>query len=118
MECFDPKIDRVIEIGERLYHVNDKYYLRNILNWDQQIRDWLASREKINLEPEHIYALEFLREEFERKKNHPVVRIVTAELGKQFGAEKGTVKYFHSLFPGGIHQAFLIAGLPMQDSCC
>jgi len=47
-----------------------------------------------------------------------VIRKITEELAKQFGQEKGTIKYFHALFLGGIHQAFLIAGLPMQDSCC
>jgi sulfur relay (sulfurtransferase) DsrC/TusE family protein len=44
--------------------------------------------------------------------------MVTTELNNQLGAEKGSVRYFHTLFPGGIHQAFLIAGLPMMDSCC
>jgi TusE/DsrC/DsvC family sulfur relay protein len=118
MQCFDPKCERIIEIGEKKYLTNDKYYLRNFLDWDEDVRDWLASKENVTLEAEHICAIECIRKDFDRTKVHPVVRAVTAELKKQFGTEKSSVKYFHSLFPLGIHQAFLIAGLPMQEPCC
>lgn len=118
MECFDPKIGRTITIEDKEYHTNDKYYLKNYLDWDFQVRDWLVSKENLKLGPEHNCAIEFIRSDFERTKVHPVVRAVTAELKKQFGDEKCSVKYFHKLFPLGIHQAFLIAGLPMQEPCC
>ncbi len=118
MQCFDPKKDRTIEIGEKKYLTNDKFYLRTFLDWDEEVRDWLASKESVNLEAEHICAIEFIRKDFDRTKVHPVVRAVTSELKKQFGPQKGSVQYFHSLFPLGIHQAFLIAGLPMQEPCC
>ena len=118
MECFDPNKSRTITIGEKIYLTNDKYYLIFYMDWDIQVRDWLASKENFNLGPEHNRAIEFIRSDFERTKVHPVVRAVAAELKTQFGSEKGSVKYFHILFPLGIHQAFLIAGLPMQEPCC
>jgi TusE/DsrC/DsvC family sulfur relay protein len=118
MKCFDPSISRTVTIGEKIYFTNDRYYLVNFSDWDEQIRDWLASKENIILEPEHHCVIQFLRANYTRTKSHPVVRTVTAELKEQFGKDKGSVKFFHSLFPLGLHQAFLIAGLPMQDSCC
>lgn len=118
MQCFNPEVQREITISSQKYVVNDKYYLVEFSDWDEAILDWLADRENVILTPEHMHVIGYLREMFETSKRHPVIRMITAELGRQFGTEKGTVKYFHSLFPGGIHQSFLIAGIPMQDSCC
>jgi len=118
MECFNPEISREIKISSNRYLVNDKYYLINFSSWDEELRDWLAQQEGLSLENEHLHVINHLRAMFQQYKRHPVIRTVTSELSSRFGAEKGTVKYFHSLFPKGIHQAFLIAGIPMQDSCC
>ena len=118
MECYNPAVHREVIISSKKYLLNDKYYLKNFTDWDEAIRDWLASRENILLNSEHLQVIHFLRRTFEQSKRHPVIRIITAHLANQLGREKGTVKYFHVLFPGGIHQAYLIAGIPMQDSCC
>jgi TusE/DsrC/DsvC family sulfur relay protein len=118
MKYFNPEITKVIAIGSRKYLVNDKYYIKNFSDWDEELRDWLAEKEALKLNSEHIFVIYFLRHAFEHHRRHPVVRMITTALSGQFGNKHGTVKYFHTLFPGGIHQAFLIAGLPMQDSCC
>ncbi len=118
MECFNPEISREIVIDSKKYRVNDKYYVIEFSSWDENLRDWLAEKENISLNDEHISVIDFLRDMFQLNKNHPVIRTVTSELAMRFGADKGSVKYFHTLFPKGIHQAFLIAGIPMQDSCC
>ena len=118
MQCFDPAITREIDIDGTTYLANDKYYLKEFSDWNPRIRDWLAEREDIVLGPEQLHVIEFLRATFAGNRRHPVLRMVTTELAQQFGTEKGSVKFFHTLFPGGIHQAFLLAGLPMQDSCC
>ena len=118
MKCVDPCVIRSVTLESKTYLVNDKNYLKNFHDWDERIRDWLASAEQIDLSPEHIHIIELLRKLYFHNSKHPVLRMITADMTARFGAEKGTVKYFHSLFPGGIHQAFLVAGLPMQDSCC
>jgi len=118
MKCFDPEVSRIISIESKNYLLNDRFYLKDFSDWDANIRDWLARQDKLELGEDHLCAINFLRDYFADRKVHPVVRTVTFELKKQFGADKGTVKYFHNLFPAGIHQAYLIAGLPMLDSCC
>ena len=118
MKCFDPSVTKTIDLEAQTYLLNDKNYLIDFSCWDEHIRDWLASNEKIELNEEHLFVIDFLRKLFSQNRQHPVLRTVTQEMNKQYGSEKGTIKHFHSLFPGGIHQAFLIAGLSMQDSCC
>lgn len=118
MKCFDPKVVRTIELEKKKYVMNDRFYLVNFHDWDPQIQDWLADREGLSLTEEHLHILRFLRTAFSESQKHPTIRMVTGDLSRLFGSAKGTVKYFHTLFPGGIHQAFLVAGLPMQDSCC
>ena len=118
MKCVDPCIIKSVTLENKTYLVNDKNYLKNFHDWDERIRDWLASAEQVELSPEHIHIIELLRRLYAQNSKHPVLRMITTDMTGRFGAEKGTVKYFHSLFPGGIHQAFLVAGLPMQDSCC
>lgn len=118
MKCVDPTITKYIELEGKTYSVNDKNYLRQFDDWDETIRDWLASVEKVELSSEHRYIIDLLRDLYSKRRKHPVLRMITTDFAKQFGKDKGTVKYFHDLYPGGIHQAFLIAGIPMQDSCC
>lgn len=118
MECFNPEISREIEISSKKYLLNDRYYLLDFHCWDEEVRKWLANKEGIALSSEHLHAINHLRDNFEQTKRHPVIRVVTSELARKFGSKKGTTKYFHTLFPKGIHQAYLIAGIPMQDSCC
>lgn len=116
--CFNPEIRREIRLSDKTYLVNDCYYLIDFNTWDEQLRDFLAEKANLQLRREHLAVIEFLRESYRRDKRHPVIRMVTSNLAHSFAKEKGTVKYFHTLFPSGIHQAFLVAGLPMQDSCC
>ena len=118
MKCFNPGIQREIKISSHKYVVNDKYYLVAFSAWNEEIRDWLASKEELRLGNEHMHTINQLRTMYAQNKRHPTLRAVTSELSKQFGATKGTTKYFHTLFPKGIHQAYLVAGIPMQDSCC
>lgn len=118
MKCFDPTITRTVSIKAKTYLLGDKLYLKNFSDWDEIIRHWLAQQEGLKLTSERLIVIDFLRRSYSKNNRHPVVRMVTSELGNQLGRDKGSVKYFHNLFPGGIHQAFLIAGLPMMDSCC
>jgi TusE/DsrC/DsvC family sulfur relay protein len=118
MKCFDPTTTRSITLESKTYLLGDKYYLKNFDDWDEYIRDWLSQKEGTELTFEHLIVIDFLRKSFGSNNRHPAVRMVTTELNNQLGAGKGSVRYFHTLFPGGIHQAFLIAGLPMMDSCC
>lgn len=101
-----------VELNGTLYEFDFRGYLQDFSRWSPQLMDWYAEREKIELTVEHRKVIDFLRIFFAEKKVHPVARSVAEEMGETLGREKGTVKYLHTLFPTGIHQAYKIAGLP------
>lgn len=107
-----------IELNGIRYELDCKGYLLDLARWDHQLRDWFAEREKVQLTDDHHKVIDFMRRYFEENRVHPVVRMITTEMAERLGLEKGNIKYFHILFPSGIHQAFMIAGLPMKHSCC
>lgn len=107
-----------MELHGTYYELDDKGYLTDMSRWDSRLRDWLAVRENIALTAEHLAVIDFLRGYYQQHGTHPVVRMITAEMAGALGPDKATIKYFHVLFPAGIHQAFKIAGLPMKQSCC
>jgi len=109
---------KFIELSGKQYELNNKGFLVDTSCWDEQLRDRLAEEEKVTLTDDHLIVIDFLRCYFKENNEHPVIRIITADMVKKLGREKGTIKYFHVLFPVGIHQAYRIAGLPMKHSCC
>lgn len=93
-------------------------YLVDPSSWTHELRDRLAREENITLNEEHHQVIHYIRNYYQENSVHPLIRMITADMAEIFGAGKGTIKYFHSLFPAGINQAFRIAGLPVKHSCC
>ena len=107
-----------LDLAGKRYELNNKGYLLNMSQWDESILKWFADKESVKITPDHHTVIEILRKYFTEHNLHPAVRTITSAMNQSLGQEKANLKYFHKLFPGGIHQAFKIAGLPMQDSCC
>ena len=101
-----------IKLGNTLFPLDFRGHLKTYSMWSLQLMEWFAQQEGVKLNQEHIEIITFIRGCFEKRRVHPVVRIVTAHMKEAFCVEKGTIKYFHTLFPKGIHQAYKIAGLP------
>ncbi|MDH4319420.1 MAG: TusE/DsrC/DsvC family sulfur relay protein [Desulfobulbaceae bacterium] len=101
-----------IQLGETVFSLDFKGYLETFSLWTPQLMEWFAQREQVELSREHIALINYIRYYFEKNKVHPVVRVVATHMAEIFGKEKGTIQYFHTLFPKGIHQAYKIAGLP------
>lgn len=107
-----------LEINGRKYEMNCKGYLVEPLQWDVQVRDHFAKEEKIELTDNHHKVLELIRTFYLKNNEHPVLRAITNAMAETFSPDKANIKYFHVLFPGGVHQAYRIAGIPMKHSCC
>ncbi len=101
-----------IELDGLQYELDFKGHLKDFSKWSPELMNWYAEKEKIELIDDHMKVIEYLRNYFEKKKAQPVLRSVTAEMSEKISQDKGTIKYFHTLFPTGIHQAYMIAGLP------
>jgi len=106
-----------VQLKDKRYLLTEEDYLVNVESWDSEIRDWLADKVGVKLEQEHLDAIEFIRNTYAKRRMHPNPRVIAANLAKKYGAEKGTLRHFYSLFPKGVQQAFAIAGVPMQGFC-
>ena len=106
-----------VKIKEKKYPLTEQDYLANGDAWDSVIRDWLADKQGLKLDQEHLDAIEFIRQTYKRRHMHPNPRVIAASLAEKYGPDKGSLRYFYHLFPRGVQQAFTIAGVPMQGYC-
>lgn len=110
-------LSHYLELNGKRYLLSNDNQLLDLASWDDQIRDYIAEELDIKLSNDHITVIELIRESYKTRRKHPFVRVVTADMAKKMGENKGTIRYFYNLFPKGIHQAFQVAGLPMQGFC-
>ena len=110
-------ISRYMELNGKRYLLSDNNHLLDLTSWDDQIRDYIAQELNIKLSNDHITVIKLIRKSYKTRNKHPFVRVVTADMARKMGPDKGTMRYFYDLFPKGIHQAFQVAGLPMQGFC-
>ena len=101
-----------VELDGTLYEFDFKGHLQDFNTWSPRLMEWYAEQEKLELTDDHCMVIDSMRKYFEKNKALPVDRGVIKEMGEKIGPDKGTIKYFHTLFPTGIHQAHKIAGLP------
>jgi tRNA 2-thiouridine synthesizing protein E len=110
-------LSHYLELNGKRYLLSNNNQLLDLASWDDQIRDYIAEGLNIKLSDDHITVIELIRESYKTRRKHPFVRVVTADMARKMGEDKGTIRYFYNLFPKGIHQAFQVAGLPMQGFC-
>lgn len=93
-------------------------YLRRREDWTPELADEMASADDILLTDAHWEVINFLQEYYDNYEIAPAIRILTKQIGKRFGAEKGNSKYLYELFPRGpAKQACRYAGLPKPTGC-
>ncbi|MGQ7845932.1 TusE/DsrC/DsvC family sulfur relay protein [Granulosicoccus sp. 3-233] len=93
-------------------------YLRRRSDWTPELANELAAADDIQLTEAHWEVLHFLQEYYENYDIAPAIRILTKQIGKRYGREKGNSKYLYELFPRGpAKQACRYAGLPKPTGC-
>jgi tRNA 2-thiouridine synthesizing protein E len=110
-------LSHYLELKGKKYLISEEYHLMDLETWDHNVRDYIAEKVELELNDDHVQVINLIRSSYKTRKKHPFVRVVTADMEKEMGPDKGNMKYFYSLFPRGIHQAFQVAGLPMQGFC-
>lgn len=89
--------------------LDDEGYLIEPNEWTEDIAQWLAQQENIELTPEHWLAIRFMREHYASHQVSPDVRFVMRHLSQTCGADRNAI---FRLFPYGyVKQACKIAGM-------
>jgi tRNA 2-thiouridine synthesizing protein E len=106
------------ELNGKTYETDEEGYLVNLADWNEDVANFLAKQESVDLGPNHWEVVNFLREYYTEYQIAPAIRVLTKAIGKKLGADKGNNKYLYELFPyGPAKQACKIAGLPKPTGC-
>ncbi len=107
-----------IQYKETQIETDPQGYLKNVLDWNEEIAEIIAATEKIDLTPAHWEVVQFVREFYLEFNTSPAIRVLVKAIGQTLGPEKGSSKYLYTLFPvGPAKQATKIAGLPKPAKC-
>ena len=106
------------DLNGKAYETDEEGYLVNLSDWNEDVAQFLAQQENVELTPNHWEVINFLREYYTEYQIAPAIRVLTKAIGKKLGADKGNNKYLYELFPyGPAKQACKIAGLPKPTGC-
>jgi tRNA 2-thiouridine synthesizing protein E len=107
-----------IEVSGTTYETDEEGYLVNLSDWNEEVANFIAKEENLEMGPNHWEVINFLREYYTEYQIAPAVRVLTKSIGKRLGPEKGNSQYLYELFPyGPAKQACKIAGLPKPTGC-
>jgi sulfur relay protein TusC/DsrF len=108
----------IIEVNGKSYETDEEGYLVNLGEWNEDVANFIAKTENVEMSTNHWEVVNFLRNYYEEYQIAPAVRVLTKAIGKQLGPEKGNSQYLYELFPyGPAKQACKIAGLPKPTGC-
>ena len=108
----------MLEINGKQLEVDEEGYLANLNDWEKDVATVMAKEDGIDLSDDHWEIINFLREYYEEYQIAPAVRVLTKQIGKKLGKDKGNSKYLYELFPyGPAKQACKYAGLPKPTGC-
>jgi len=106
------------DLNGKAYETDEEGYLVNLSDWNEDVANFLAQQENVEMTPNHWEVVNFLREYYNEYQIAPAIRVLTKAIGKKLGPDKGNNKYLYELFPyGPAKQACKIAGLPKPTGC-
>jgi len=107
-----------IEVNGTVLDTDEDGYLLSTEDWSPDVAAAMAQADDCELTSNHWEVINFLREYYEAYQIAPAVRILTKQIGKTLGKEKGNSRYLYSLYPQGpAKQACKYAGLPRPTGC-
>lgn len=107
-----------IDFKGKQIEVDEDGYLVNLDDWNEELANYLAEMEEVQMTDAHWEVVNFLRNYYKQYQIAPMIKILVKEIGKVMGPEKGNTKYLYELYPGGpAKQACKIAGLPKPTGC-
>ncbi|MFT5399547.1 MAG: TusE/DsrC/DsvC family sulfur relay protein [Planctomycetota bacterium] len=112
------KMPIFVEIRGLQYEVDEEGFLQQECDWSRDVAEGMAGIDGLELESGHWEVIRFLRSYYEKYRIAPAMRVLTREIGKRLGSDKGNSHYLYTLFPfGPAKQACRYAGLPKPTGC-
>ena len=107
------------ELNGTTYETDDDGYLMDLTTWNDDVAEYLAKTEDVNLDDQTWDVIRFLRDYYAEYQIAPMVKILTKEIAKKNDLGKREAsKMLYQLFPSGpAKQACKIAGLPKPTGC-
>lgn len=107
-----------LEINGNEYEVDEGGFLQHLSDWSREVAEGMAAKDGIELEPAHWEVINFLRDYYFKYQIAPAIRVLSKEIGRRLGADKGNARYLNQLFAfGPARQACRYAGLPKPTGC-
>ena len=107
-----------IEVDGKALATDAEGFLQSYSDWNRDVALAMAAADEVELTEPHWEVVDLLREYFEEYEVAPPVRILTRQVGKRLGKDKGNSRYLFQLFPlGPAKQACRYAGLPKPTGC-
>lgn len=92
---------RILAVGDREVLTDSEGYLVDPGDWSEAFARSQAAQEGLELTAEHWELIRFLRTHYARHGTQAIVRDMIRHFRNAWGAEKGTSRYLHKLFPRG-----------------
>lgn len=109
---------QTIEISGKTIEMDAEGYLANLDEWSEDVAEYLAKEDKLDLNEKHWKVIKHMREHFLEYGTAPNLRILQKTLKEEFGDEWGEKKFLFDLFPyGPAKQAGRYAGTPKPTGC-
>lgn len=98
--------------------VDKEGHLRNLEDWSEEVAEFIAQEEGIQLTQEHWTVVHLLREFYHTFELSPAMRPLVKYVGIHLGKDKANSIYLLGLFPPSPARiASKIAGLPRPANC-
>jgi len=92
---------RAVQMGDREILTDSEGYLVNPADWSEGFARVQAALEGLALDTEHWEVIRYLREHYREHGTQATVRDMIRHFREAWGAERGSNRYLHKLFPRG-----------------
>ena len=95
------KYHHTVLVKGRAIPTDSEGYLQNLDDWSEDFARALADREGLILTDRHWEVIRFLRAYFQERDVQAQVRVMVKHFSEKWGAELGSNRHLHDMFPRG-----------------
>lgn len=95
------KHNQTVQVNGKAIPTDSEGYLQNLDDWSEDFARALAEQEELVLTDRHWEVIRFLRVYFQEHDVQAQVRIMVKHFSEKWGAEPGSNRHLHDMFPRG-----------------